>query len=187
MRTKLKPALATVARSSGVALGLPHAVSPVGTSRLLPRFQPRRNFAKSSGDVRVKSPKLGAGVARSGSEGLPILLAAGGVRQEPARSARQALKKKAAVDAPSAVRFIGVQYYEPSVVHNQVNCDRHITRQRGDATVRHGSRGRPVDVMQDAQSISCLNPAKSGKLSAQRARASRWLRSARVIAMDDSA
>jgi hypothetical protein len=36
--------------------------------------------------------------------------------QEPARSARQALAKKPAVDGRSALRFIPFQYYVPTTI-----------------------------------------------------------------------
>src|SRR4051812_29940193 len=92
MRTTPKPALATALSSSGVVFGLPHAVSPSGTSRLLPRFQPRPSVASNSADVCVNARGR---CATAGAVGLcrapPLLvLAAGGVVQEPANSAQHA-------------------------------------------------------------------------------------------------
>src|SRR5262245_14332522 len=55
MRTRPNPAFATALMSSGDAIGFPQAVSPSGTSKLLPRFQPSRTFLKSSADVCVNA------------------------------------------------------------------------------------------------------------------------------------
>src|SRR5690606_4152098 len=51
MRTASKPAAATADRSAGVIVGLPHAVSPSGASRLLPKFQPKVRLPTSSAAV----------------------------------------------------------------------------------------------------------------------------------------
>src|SRR5262252_3191168 len=113
MRTKPKPAFFTALNSSGVTFGLPHAVSPSGTSKLLPRFQPILTLAKSSADVCVNScgetaAAGAAAAAGAGVESCAPVLASGGVRQALAKSGSDAAKT--ALGGRRKLRFTATTY-----------------------------------------------------------------------------
>ena len=125
MRTSLKPAFATAANNGAVALGLPHLFSPSGTSRLFPIFQPGRSFASSSGEVRLKSPRLvGAAVADFGAAADRAFCSPGGVMQAVESSARHALATNLVGGGQSALMFTARLYYVASEIHKWTSLDR---------------------------------------------------------------